>query len=115
MVGWASETTLDVEYAHTIAPGAAKILLVERQEGSAGTISMPQDRRGRGVRGPRPPARRDQPELRGHGTGHGSAAIQSLRGAYLDAYSGHITVLAGSGDSGVTGFKSNQRITTPIR
>ena len=28
MVGWASETTLDVEYAHTIAPGAS-ILLVE--------------------------------------------------------------------------------------
>src|SRR5580704_2838691 len=28
MVGWAGETTLDVEYAHTIAPGA-RILLVE--------------------------------------------------------------------------------------
>jgi subtilase family serine protease len=28
MVGWAGETTLDVEYAHTIAPGAS-ILLVE--------------------------------------------------------------------------------------
>jgi len=39
----------------------------------------------------------------------GSAAIQSLRGAYLEAYSGHVTVLAGSGDSGVTGFESNQQ------
>src|ERR1019366_7633544 len=28
MVGWASETTLDVEYAHTVAPGA-NLLLVE--------------------------------------------------------------------------------------
>ncbi len=28
MVGWAEETTLDVEYAHSIAPGA-KIVLVE--------------------------------------------------------------------------------------
>ena len=28
MVGWAGETTLDVEYAHTMAPGA-NILLVE--------------------------------------------------------------------------------------
>ena len=28
MVGWAGETTLDVEYAHTIAPGA-NVLLVE--------------------------------------------------------------------------------------
>ena len=43
MVGWAGETTLDVEYAHTIAPGA-KILLVETPGGggSAGTVSMPQ-------------------------------------------------------------------------
>ena len=39
----------------------------------------------------------------------GSAAIRSLRGAYLAAYSGHVTVLAGSGDSGVTGFESNQQ------
>ena len=34
MVGWASETTLDVEYAHTMAPGA-KILLVETPGGGA--------------------------------------------------------------------------------
>ena len=32
MVGWAGETTLDVEYAHAIAPGA-KILLVETPGG----------------------------------------------------------------------------------
>src|SRR5256884_5453457 len=35
MVGWASETTLDVEYAHTIAPGA-RILLVRSEERRVG-------------------------------------------------------------------------------
>ena len=40
--GWASETTLDVEYAHTIAPGA-KILLVETPGGgNAADVNMSQ-------------------------------------------------------------------------
>jgi subtilase family serine protease len=38
----------------------------------------------------------------------GAAAIRSLRGAYLAAYASHITVLAGSGDSGAAGFQANQ-------
>jgi len=109
MVGWASETTLDVEYAHTIAPGA-KILLVETPGGgSAGTVSMPQI------------VTAEQYVIR-HRLGDvisqsfvateqaiGSAGIRSLRGAYLAAYSARVTVLAGSGDSGATGYESNQR------
>src|SRR5690242_12470874 len=40
MVGWAGETTLDVEYAHAIAPGA-KILLVETPgSGRSGTAAL---------------------------------------------------------------------------
>jgi subtilase family serine protease len=109
MVGWASETTLDVEYAHTVAPGA-RILLVETPGGgSAGTVSMPQ-------------IVTAEKYVVGHHLGDvisqsfvateqaiGATAIQSLRGAYLAAYSSHVTVLAGSGDSGVTGFESNQQ------
>ena len=109
MVGWASETTLDVEYAHTIAPGA-KLLLVETPGGgSAGTVSMPQI------------VTAEQYVIR-HRLGDvisqsfvateqaiGSAGIRSLRGAYLAAYSARVTVLAGSGDSGATGYESNQR------
>jgi subtilase family serine protease len=42
MVGWASETTLDVEYAHAIAPGA-NILLVETPVSETeGTQGFPQ-------------------------------------------------------------------------
>ncbi len=109
MVGWASETTLDVEYAHTIAPGA-KILLVETPGGgSAGTVSMPQ-------------VVTAEKYVIGHHLGDvisqsfvateqaiGSAGIQALRGAYLAAYSARVTVLAGSGDSGATGFEPDQR------
>jgi subtilase family serine protease len=109
MVGWASETTLDVEYAHAIAPGA-KILLVETPGGGrTGTVSMQQI------------VTAEKYVIRHHLGGvisqsfvateqaTGSAGIRSLRGAYLAAYSGHVTVLAGSGDSGATGFQSNQQ------
>src|SRR5260370_40775950 len=42
MVGWAEETTLDVEYAHRIAPGA-KILLVQTPVAAGGgTPCFPQ-------------------------------------------------------------------------
>ena len=109
MVGWASETTLDVEYAHTIAPGA-RILLVETPGGGkTGTVSMDQI------------VTAEKYVIRHHlgsvisqsfvatEQSISSAAIRSLRGAYQAAYSGHVTVLAGSGDSGATGFQSNQQ------
>ena len=42
MVGWAEETTLDVEYAHAIAPGA-KIVLVETPVAETeGTTGLPE-------------------------------------------------------------------------
>src|SRR5215472_5660478 len=107
MVGWASETTLDVEWAHTIAPGA-RILLVETPGGGkTGAVSMDQI------------VTAEKYVIRHHLGGMisqsfvateqavGSAGIRSLRGAYLAAPAGHVTVLAGSGDSGATGFQSN--------
>jgi subtilase family serine protease len=109
MMGWASETTLDVEYAHTIAPGA-KILLVETPGGgSTGTVSMPQI-----VRAEKYVIRHHLGDVISQSfvateQAVGSAGIQPLRGAYLAAYSARVTVLAGSGDSGATGFKSNQQ------
>jgi subtilase family serine protease len=109
MVGWASETTLDVEWAHAIAPGA-KILLVETPGGGrTGTVSMSQ-------------IVTAEKYVISHHLGDvisqsfvateqavGGAAIRSLRGAYLAAFSSHVTVLAGSGDSGATGFQPNQQ------
>src|SRR6266581_5119654 len=106
MVGWASETTLDVEYAHTIAPGA-KILLAETPGGGkTGTVSMPQV------------ITAEEYVIRHHlgdvisqsfvatEQAVGSAAIRSLRGAYVAASASHVTVLAGSGDSGAAEFEA---------
>ena len=109
LVGWASETTLDVEWAHAIAPGA-RILLVETPGGGkTGTVSMDQI------------VKAEKYVIKHHLGGVisqsfvateqaiGSAAIRSLRGAYLAASAGHVTVLAGSGDSGATGFEPDQQ------
>jgi subtilase family serine protease len=109
MVGWASETTLDVEYAHAIAPGA-RILLVETPGGgTTGTVSMDQI-----VTAEKYVVRHHLGSVISQSfvateQAIGSAAISSLRGAYQAAYSGHVTVLAGSGDTGATGFQSNQQ------
>jgi subtilase family serine protease len=109
MVGWASETTLDVEYAHAIAPGANILLAETPGGGSAGTVNMSQI------------VMAENYVIKHHlgdvisqsfvasEQAIGSAAIKSLRGAYLSAYSQHVTVLAGSGDSGATGYMSNQQ------
>jgi subtilase family serine protease len=108
MVGWATETTLDVEWAHVIAPGA-KILLVETPGAkSNGGVSMAQ-------------IVTAEKYVIGHHLGDvisqsfvateqavGSATIEALRGAYTEAYSDHVTVVTGSGDSGAAGYESNQ-------
>jgi subtilase family serine protease len=42
MVGWASETTLDVEYAHTVAPGANLLLVQTPVSETEGVHGFPQ-------------------------------------------------------------------------
>src|SRR6266851_1745132 len=100
MVGWAGETTLDVEYAHTIAPGA-KILLVETPVSETeGVYGFPQI------------VTAEEYVIRHHlgdvisqsfsateRTFPSAASVQALRGAYRLAAAYHVTVLAASGDS----------------
>jgi subtilase family serine protease len=107
MIGWASETTLDVEYAHAIAPGA-KIVLVETAV--AETL---------GVQG-FPEMMDAEKSLIDAGVGDvisqsfGStendfpgfaqgdfSSLTDLRYAYKDAARHNVTVLASSGDNGV--------------
>jgi subtilase family serine protease len=101
MVGWAGETTLDVEYAHTIAPGA-KILLVEtpvsETEGVTGFPQIVQAEKyvvdhhlGDVISQSFGATEETFPSL---------ASVQALRGAYTDADTHHVTVLTASGDSG---------------
>jgi subtilase family serine protease len=101
MVGWAGETTLDVEYAHTVAPGA-NILLVETPVSETeGTHGFPQI------------VTAEQYVLAHHlgdvisqsfsateETFPNAIAVSTLRAAYLAADKDGVTVLAASGDSG---------------
>ena len=101
MVGWAGETTLDVEYAHTVAPGA-NILLVETPVSETeGVTGFPQIVTAENY-------------VINHNLGDvisqsfsateetfpNKATLESLRGAYENAYAHHVTVLTASGDSG---------------
>jgi subtilase family serine protease len=108
--GWAGETTLDVEWAHVMAPGA-KILLVETPTAeNEGRTGFPQI----------VPA--EEYVIRHHlggvisqslgateGTFRSAAAIEQLRGAYQlaagPAY--RVTVVASTGDNGAAGQMYN--------
>ncbi len=109
MLGWAQETTLDVEYAHALAPGA-NILLVETPVSETeGVAGFPQI------------VRAEQYALAHYKVGVISqsfsateetfkdyAQIAPLRAAYTDADGRHVTVLAASGDAGATDYQANE-------
>jgi subtilase family serine protease len=117
MVGWAGETTLDVEYAHTMAPGA-KILLVETPVSETeGVTGFPQivtaekyviDHHLGGVI--------SQSFSATEKTFPSKTALLALRGAYQDAYQNGVTVLAASGDSGAAdvGLDQSTYYTSPV-
>jgi subtilase family serine protease len=101
MVSWAGETSLDVEYAHTIAP-EANILLVETPVAETeGVTGFPQI------------VKAEEYVINHHlgdvisqsfsateQTFPSKASVEALRGAYTDADRHHITVLAATGDNG---------------
>jgi subtilase family serine protease len=107
-LGWATETTLDVEYAHAIAPDA-KILLVEtpvaETEGVTGFPEIVQaenyviDHR-----------LADVITQSFGATEHTFPSTQSLldlRSAFINARRHGVTVLASSGDTGVTNYTAD--------
>ena len=101
MLGWAGETTLDVEWAHTVAP-KANILLVETPVAETeGVTGFPQI------------VQAEEYVIDHHlgdvisqsfsateQTFPSKASVQALRGAYIDAAAKGVTVLASTGDSG---------------
>jgi subtilase family serine protease len=100
-LGWAGETSLDVEYAHTIAPNA-NILLVEtpvpETEGEAGFPQI--------VQAEKYVISHYDADVISQSFGAteqtfpSKASVEALRGAYSDAYRHNVTVLAASGDDG---------------
>jgi subtilase family serine protease len=108
-VGWAGETDLDVEYAHTMAPGAGILLVETPTSENEGTTGFPQI------------VRAEKYVINHHLGGVISQSFSAteqtfpsrkslvdLRGAYVDAASRGVTVLAAAGDSGAADVKFNQ-------
>jgi subtilase family serine protease len=117
MVGWAGETTLDVEYAHTIAPKASILLVETPVSETEGVTGFPQivkaekyviDHHLGGVISQSFSATEE--------TFPSKKVLDSLRGAYKDAYQHHVTVLAATGDSGATdvGLDQTTYYTHPV-
>ncbi len=107
-VGWAGETDLDVEYAHTIAPGAAILLVETPTAENEGTTGFPQI------------VQAEEYVINHHLGGVVSQSFSAteqtfpsrqsllnLRGAYKDAARKGVTVLAASGDSGAADVHYN--------
>jgi subtilase family serine protease len=110
MFSWAGETSLDVEYAHAVAPGASILLVETPVAETEGVTGFPQI------------VKAEEYVINHHlgdvisqsfgateQTFPSGAALQALRGAYIDADRQHITVLSASGDDGATDLSLNQQ------
>jgi subtilase family serine protease len=108
MTGWAGETTLDVEYAHALAPGASILLVETPVSETEGVTGFPQI------------VTAEKYVLKHHlasvisqsfsateETFTSYAQLAPLRAAYIEAASQHVTVLTASGDAGATDYKLN--------
>lgn len=102
-VNWAFETTLDVEYAHAIAPEANIVIATTPVAETEGVTGLPEIVAAENY-------------VLDHGIGDvitqsfgatentfpSRKALTDLRSAFLKARTKHVTVLASSGDNGVT-------------
>ena len=108
MVGWAGETTLDVEYAHTIAPGASILLVETPVSETEGLTGFPQvveaenyvinHRLGDVITQSFGATEETFPKKKD---------VDELRQAYVNAYRHKVTVLASAGDTGATDVESD--------
>jgi subtilase family serine protease len=115
-LGWAGETTLDVEWAHVMAP-AARIVLAETPTSET-----------EGVQG-FPEIVRAENFVIDHGIGDvisqsfgateqtfpNADSIRDLRGAIVNAARHHVTMLASSGDQGAGALKADTTCCFPFR
>ena len=108
MVGWAFETTLDVEYAHAIAPGAKIVLAETPVAETEGTVGFPemmdaeQALINRGIGDVITQSFGATENTFPGFDGPDTPSLLNLRYAFKDALRHHVTVLAASGDEGVT-------------
>ena len=120
--GWAGETTLDVEMAHTIAPGANLIVVETPVDETEGVEGLPQmmdaeqyvvDHHLGSVISQSFGAT-EQTFVNAQGQ-FDPALIYGLRYAFEDAAAKGVTVLAASGDDGATDYESDLSDNYPFR
>ncbi len=119
--GWAEETTLDVEYAHAIAPGATIDLVETPVAETEGVTGFPQM-----MMAIKDVIDHEKVDVISQSFGatentfpgfasRNYASIDRLRYAFQDAAKRHVTVLAASGDSGATNDKADGATLYPFR
>jgi subtilase family serine protease len=121
MVGWAQETTLDVEYAHAIAPGAHIVLVetpVAETEGVTGFPEMMNAEKALIDKGVGDVITQSfgatENTFPGFDSGDFSSLL-NLRYAFKDAALHRVTVLASSGDDGATDATADGSSTYPFQ
>jgi subtilase family serine protease len=101
MIGWAGETTLDVEYAHAGAP-AAKIVLVEVAKGTVQQLALGVKYAVQHKLGDVISLSWGEPEQ-----ALGRQFVSAYSSIFSQAAKSHISVVVSSGDSGVSGQDDN--------
>ena len=109
-LGWAGETTLDVEWAHVMAPGASIVLVETPTSEDEGTTGFPQivtaedyvlhHKLGQVISESFAATEQTFPSV---------SSIMSFRGPYQLAARDHVTVVAATGDTGATSDQYNMR------
>jgi subtilase family serine protease len=107
MSSWAGETTLDVEWSHSIAPGASILLVETPVAETEGTAGFPQiveaenyvinHHLGDVISQSFAATEQTFPTQR---------SLLDLRSAYVNAFFHRVTVLAGAGDWGAAGYSN---------
>jgi len=108
MQGWAGETTLDVEWAHAMAPGASIVLAVTGVDEVEGTSGMPEIMAAENyLIVHENVAVISQSFGATEETFPSVASLMDLRGVYGEAERHGVTILAAAGDAGASGQTTN--------
>ncbi|HEX6493154.1 MAG TPA: S53 family peptidase [Candidatus Dormibacteraeota bacterium] len=116
MVGWAEETTLDVEWAHVMAPGARLLLVETPVSETEGITGFPEI-----VRAENHVVEHHLADIIAMSFGAteetfpSAAALLGLRSAFENAAEHDVTVLGASGDNGATDQHLDQSCCYPTR
>jgi subtilase family serine protease len=109
-IGWAGETTLDVEWAHAMAPRASIVLVETPTSENEGTTGFPEI-----VTAENYVLRHELGQVISESfaateqTFPSASSILSFRGPYQVAARDHVTVVAATGDTGATGDQYNMK------